>query len=120
MAAQVGCGLVLDEQRVELLQQTGRGPVLRHRPHGVVARHQQKVGLGASQPLLQPGQLPLGIGRVLRSSGLLIGEVVGVATQHDRVQHDDGQRLARVGNMEVQLVVVSWKLPTKLGDEEIG
>lgn len=72
VAAQVSCGVVLDEQRVELLQQTGRGPVLRHRPHGVVARHQQEVGLGASQSLLQPGQLPLGIGRVQRSPGLLV------------------------------------------------
>lgn len=112
VAAQVRCGLVLDQQRVEPLQQAGRGPVLRHRPYRVVSRHQQEVGLGASQSLLQPGQLAVGVGRMQRSLGLLVREVVGVAAQHDGVQHDDGQRLPRVGNTEVQLVVVSRKFPT--------
>lgn len=121
MAAQVSCGIVLDEQRAELLQQAGRGPVLGHRPHRVMARHQQVVGLGASQPLLQPGQLPVGIERVQRSSGPLVREVVGVSTQHDGVQHDDGQRLPRVGNTEVELIVVSWEFPTNdVGDRFNG
>lgn len=101
MAAQVRRGLVLDEQRVELLQQTGCGPMFRYRPHGVVARHQQEVCLGASQSLLQPSQLPVGIQGTQRSFGLLIREVIGVPAQHYGVQHDDGQRLPRVGNMEV-------------------
>lgn len=114
MAAQVSRGIVLDEQGAELLQQTGGGPVRGHRPHGVVARHQQEVGLGASQPLLQPGQLPVGVASVQRPSGLLLREVDGVAAQHVRVQHDDGQRLPRVGNTEVQLVVVIREPPTNL------
>lgn len=101
MAAQVRSGLVLYEQRAELLQQTGCGSVTGDRPHGVVARHQQEVRLGASQSLLQPDQLPVGLQRTQRSSGLLVREVVGVATQLYGVQHEDGQRLSRVGNVEV-------------------
>lgn len=101
MAAQVRRGLVLYEQRAELLQQTGCGSVMGDRPHGVVARHQQEVRLGAIQSLLEPGQLPVGLQRTQRSSGLLIREVVGVATQLYGVQHEDGQRLLRVRNAEV-------------------
>lgn len=112
MAAQVRRGLVLFQQGAEPVQQTGCGSVTGDRPHGVVARHQQEVRLGESQPLPQPAQLLVGLQGIQRRSGLLIREVVGVPTQLDGVQHEDGQRLPRVGNPEVQLVVESRKPPT--------
>lgn len=111
MAAEISCGFVFGEQGTEPLQEAIRGAVFRHRPHGIVSRHQQEVRPGLIESLLQPGQLAVGVHRPQGTPGLLVQEVVRVATQHDGVEHDDGQGLARVGNVEVQLVVVGWELP---------
>lgn len=113
MTTEVGSGLVFNEERVEPLQETICGSVFRHRPHGIVAGHQQEVRLGPSQSLLQPDQLTVGIHRTQGASGLLVREVVRVAAQHYGVQHDDGQRLARVWDAEVQLVIIGGKSPEK-------
>lgn len=113
MTAEVSSGLVFNEQRMKPLQKALCGPMFRHGPHGVVACHQQEVCLGPSQSLLQPGQLTVGIHRTQGASGLLIHEVVRVAAQHYGVEHDDGQRLPRVGDAEVQLVIIRRKSPKK-------
>lgn len=111
MAAEVGGGLVLKQQRMKPMQQALCGPVFGHRPHRVVACHQKVVCLGPSHPLLQPGQLTIGIHRSQGASGLLIHIVVRVAAQHDCVEHDDGQGLTSVGDAKVQLVIVRRKFP---------
>lgn len=113
MAAEVSSGLVFNEQRMKPLQKALRGPVLGHGPHRVVARHQQEVCRGPGQSLLQPGQLTVGIHRTQGASGLLIHVVVRVAAQHYGVEHDDGQGLPCVGDVEVQLVIVRWEFPKK-------
>lgn len=87
--------------------------MLRHGPDRIVARHQQEVRLGPGQPVLQPDQLTVGVHRTQGASGLLVSEVVGVSTEHHRVEHDDGERLPRVGDVEVQLVVIRGKLPNE-------
>lgn len=109
VAAEVSGGLVLVEQGVQIVQEALGGPVFRHGPHGVVAGHQQEVGRGLGQPLLQPDQLALGLHRIERPAGHLAQEVVALAAQRDCVQHDDGQR--HVGDSETQLVIEIWKLP---------
>lgn len=111
VAAEVRRDVVFVEQRVEALEQTLRGAVLGHGPHRVVARHQQEVRFGPSQSLLQPDQLTVGLGLDQRASGLLVHKVVGVAAEHHRVEHDDGQGLPRVGDAVVQLVVVGGESP---------
>lgn len=113
MAAEVRRGFVFHEQRTKPLQKALRGPVFGYGPHRIVTRHQQEVRLGLIQSLLQPGQLTVSIHRTQRASGFLIQEVVRVAAQHYGVEHDDGQRLPRVGNFKVQLIVVRGKLPKK-------
>lgn len=111
MAAEVGSGVVFKEQRPELLKQALCGSVFGHGPHRVVACHQEEVCLGQSQSLLQPGQLPVCVHHTQRASGFLIGKVQGVAAKHHGVEHDYGQSLPSVGNMEVQLIVIRWKFP---------
>lgn len=110
MTTEVSCSLVLDQQRAQPLQQAVGGAVLRDGPHRVVAGHQEEVGLGAGHALLQPQQLSVGVGTV-GPAGLLVQEVVSLPTQQDRVHHEDGHRAVRVGDPEVQLVVVVWVLP---------
>lgn len=109
MAAEVSSGVVLVEQGEQIVQEALRGPVFRHGPHGVVASHQQEVGRGLGQPLLQPEQLAIELHPIQRAAGHLTQEVVALATQLDRVQHDDGQRHAC--DAETQLVIVIWKFP---------
>lgn len=106
MTAEVSGGLVFNEQRVKPLQEALGGPVFGHGPDGVVACHQQEVCLGPSQSLLQPNQLTVGIHRAQRPPGLLIHKVVRVAAEHYGVEHDDCQHLPRVGDPEVQLIIV--------------
>lgn len=113
MPAEVSSGLVFKEQRMKPLQETLCGPVLRHGPHRIVSGQQQEVCLGPSQSLLQPRQLTVGLYRTQGASGLLIYKVVRVAAQHDGVEHDDGQGLPGVGDVEVQLVIVRGELPKK-------
>lgn len=117
MAAEVSSGVVFDEQWTEALHQTLCGAVLGHRPNRVVACHQQEVCLGQSQSLLQPSQLAIGIQFIQGSTWLLVRIVVRVTAKHHSVKHDDGQSLPRVGNAEVQLIVVRWEFPIK-GNEE--
>lgn len=93
------------------MQEALGGPVFGHGPHRVVTRHQQEVCRGPSQSLLQPGQLTIGVHSTQGTSGLLIHVVVRVAAQHYGVEHDDGQGLACVGDVEVQLVVVRREFP---------
>lgn len=111
MAAEVSSSLVFNEQRMKPLQKALRGPMFGHRPHGVVACHQQEVRLGPSQSPLQPGQLTVGFHQMQGASGLLVQVVVRVTAEHYRVKHDDGQRLPSVGDAEVQLVVIRGKVP---------
>lgn len=111
MAAEVGGGLVFFEKGIKVVQQTLCGPMFRHRPHRIVACYQQKVCLGPSESLLQPGQLPVCSHQTHRSSRLLVCVVEGVAAQHYSVEHDYGQSLASVGNVEVQLVIIGREFP---------
>lgn len=111
MAAEVSGGVVFDEQGLDPLQQTRRGPVLGHRPHGVMAGHQQEVGPGLSQSLLQPRHLAVGVHHAQRASGRLVQEVVRVTAQQHGVEHDDGQSLPGVGDVEVQLIIVGGEVP---------
>lgn len=113
MTAEVSSGFVFNEQRLKPLQEALCGPMFRHGPHRVVACHQQEVCLGPSQSLLQPGQLTIGIHRTQGASGLLIHKVVRVAAQHYGVEHDDGQGLPRVGDVEVQLVIIRGEFPKR-------
>lgn len=113
VSAEVSSGLVFSEQGMKPLQKALCWPVFGHRPHGVVAGQQQEVCLVLSQSLLQPRQLTVGIHGAQRASGLLVHVVVRVAAQHYGVEHDDGQSLVRVGDVEVQLVVVRGELPKK-------
>jgi len=111
VTAEVRGGVVFHEKGTKPAQEAVCGPVLGHRPHGVVAGHQQEVRLGPSQSQLQPRQLAVGVHRAQRPSGLLVHEVVAVAAQQDGVQHDDGQRLPGVGDAEVQLIIVGGEVP---------
>lgn len=111
MSTEVGSGFIFFEQGIKVLQQTLCGPMFRHRPHRIVACHQQKVCLGQSQSLLQPDQLPVSSQQIHRASGLLICVVERVAAQHYSVEHDYGQSLPCVGNVEVQLVIIRREFP---------
>lgn len=111
MTAEVSSGLVFIKQGMKPLQKALCGAVFGHGPHRVVAGHQQEVCRGPSQSLLQPGQLTVCIHRTQGASGLLIHVVIRVATKHYGVEHDDGQRLPSVGDVEVQLVIVRGELP---------
>ncbi|TNN40374.1 hypothetical protein EYF80_049463 [Liparis tanakae] len=105
VTAEVRGGVVLNEKGAEPAQEAVRGPVLGHRPHGVVAGHQQEVRLGPGQSLLQPRQLAVGVQRAQRPSGLLVHEVVAVAAQQDGVEHDDEDvRITNATDMEARRI----------------
>ena len=64
-------------------------------------------------PEVVPDPLPLRLGPPQGdgAGGDRVCEVVRVATQHDRVYHEDLQRLVTAGDREAQLVVVVGILP---------
>lgn len=78
-----------------------------------MASHQEIVSLRLCQAFLKPQQLSIGLNTTPGSSGLLVKEVVRVATQQHCIQHDDGQSAVCLRNAEVHLIIVVWKVPVR-------
>lgn len=78
-----------------------------------MASYQEIVSFGFCQAFLKPQQLSVGLNTTSGSSGLLVKEVVRVATQQHRVQHDDSQSAVRSRNAEVHLIIVVGEVPVR-------
>lgn len=89
--------------------------MLPHRPHWVVPSHQQVVVLGAGHLFAEPGQLATGHSDIPRLQGLLILEVIWIATDGHGVYHEDGHGSIGPRYLEPQPVVVFGEMPADIG-----
>lgn len=78
-----------------------------------MASHQEIVSLRLCQAFLKPQQLSIGLNTTSGSSGLLVKEVIRIATQQHRVQHENGQSAVRSRNAEVHLIIVVGEVPER-------